>query len=202
MKKHTRINTIPAEEESYLSDLCLTTKGVTRYGNRGRTTVMLETDMLAIITTLAKDQGKSIGEIVGQVVRSYFAELNGAVTFDKSGLLIDSQILLNNLAFSYGGFLDSSRASRMGITKLQPFDWVIGGLRPILILENYSTITCKVNKQQLIAQKSTGYLTCNLEDSDIEGYLCLNRPISKELHNFLTRADIIGSFLQQEGGNA
>lgn len=195
MKKHTRINTIPAEEESYLSDLCLTTKGVTRYGNRGRTTVMLETDMLAIVTTLSTSQGKSIGEVIGQIIRSYFSELNGAVTFDQTGLLIDSHILLNNLAFSYGGFFDHQKAQRMGIVKLQPFDWVIGGLRPVVIFEKLLTITCRVNKQQLIGQKASGYLTCDLQDSEIEGYLCLNRPMSEELHNFLHRADIIGSFI-------
>ena len=195
MTKHTRINTIPPEEEGYLSDLCLTTKGVTRYGNRGRTTVMLETDMLSIVADLAKTQGKSIGEIVGQIVRSYFSELNGAVSFDQGGMLISTDKLLNNLAFSYGGFWDTTKCSRLGISSFQPFDWSIGGIRPALITEKYKEIICRVNKEQLIGQKANGYFTCNLQEKGIDGYLCLYRPMTKELHNFLTRADIIGSFI-------
>lgn len=195
MTKHTRINVIPPEEEAYLSQLCEDTKGVTRYGNRGRTTVMLETDMLSIVADLAKGQGKSIGEIIGQIIRSYFSELNGSVSFDQSGVLISGDNLLNNLAFSYGGFWDQSRAERAGISKLQPFESSIGGVRPILILEKYREITCRVHLEQLIGQKKNGYLTCNLLDNDIEGFLCLYRPMTKELHNFLNRADIIGSFI-------
>jgi hypothetical protein len=195
MSKHTRINTISPEEEAYLSDLCEDTKGVTRYGNRGRTTVMLETDMLSIVADLSRSQGKSVGEIIGQIVRSYFSELNGAISFDQRGMILWSDNLLNNLAFSYGGFWDSVKCGRIGITSFQPYDWSIGGIRPALITEKYKEIICRVNKEQLIGQRSNGYLTCNLEETDIEGFLCLYRPITKELHNFLTRADIVGSFI-------
>lgn len=69
LPKWKRIDVLSIEEEKRLRDLILTTSGMSFYGNRARTSVMLPLELAEKIAKIAKEKEISVGQAMVELLQ-------------------------------------------------------------------------------------------------------------------------------------
>lgn len=185
MPRWKRTQQLTEEESTLLKSICTDTRGITLYGNRARSSVMLDHDVAWITSHMSEDL--SFGASLNTMLRDYLSPVIGAFRVDSDGAYLDSDQLLENLALSYGGFVSYEQAERSkNYENYERSSWTIGDISVALICDKKSRITCSANKNQLISI-SNGAISFDLNCLDLSGFIVLNHPISSDLHKFLTK---------------
>lgn len=65
-----RVDHISPAEDRELTMITQTTKGMTRYGNRARASVMLPVDIARKISMLSKKKDKTVNQIINDLIKS------------------------------------------------------------------------------------------------------------------------------------
>lgn len=71
MGRHKRVDNISATEEKELERIIQNTPGMTRYGNRARTSIMMPLDTARKISFLAKHGDKTVSQTVISIIESF-----------------------------------------------------------------------------------------------------------------------------------
>lgn len=74
MPRWKRKSEISAADFSKLSHLCDTTPGMTVYGNRARTSVMLPLEVATKISALSKMSNQTVNTIIVEILEKYVQE--------------------------------------------------------------------------------------------------------------------------------
>ena len=74
MKRYSRISKISANEFQKLSELVLKTPGMTQYGHRARTAVMLPLDIAEQVAHIAETKSISIGQAILEIITDRLQE--------------------------------------------------------------------------------------------------------------------------------
>lgn len=69
MKRYSRISKISPNENQKLSQLVLKTPGMTQYGHRARTAVMLPLDIAEQVAYIAESKSISIGQAILEIIQ-------------------------------------------------------------------------------------------------------------------------------------
>ena len=68
-KRWTRIDEISHLEDDALNRVITNTRGMTRYGNRARCSVMLPVELAKTVSSLSKKQNKTVNEIIVELIK-------------------------------------------------------------------------------------------------------------------------------------
>lgn len=190
MPRWNRTHKLDEDQSSMLKSLCEDTKGITQYGNRARSAVMLDHDVAWVASHMSAEI--SFGATLNTMLRDYLSPVLGAFQLNADGAFLDSDLLLENLALSYGGFLSFEQACRSNSYQtVSRSTWVIGGISVALIADKKERISCNTNKNQLISI-TKGAISFDPDHLDHSGFLVLQNPISPDLHKFLTKIGTSG----------
>ena len=74
MKRYSRISKISPNENQKLSQLVLKTPGMTQYGHRARTAVMLPLDVAEQVAHIAESKSISIGQAILEIIQESLQE--------------------------------------------------------------------------------------------------------------------------------
>jgi len=69
-KRWTRIDGISHLDDHTLNNVVLNTKGMTRYGNRARCSVMLPVEIAKTVSSLSKTKNKTVNEIIVELIKT------------------------------------------------------------------------------------------------------------------------------------
>lgn len=68
-KRWTRIDEISPLEDHRLNTVISKTKGMSRYGNRARCSVMLPVEIAKTVSSLSKKENKTVNEIIVELIK-------------------------------------------------------------------------------------------------------------------------------------
>jgi len=68
-KRWTRIDEISPLDEHTLNTVVSKTKGMSRYGNRARCSVMLPVEIAKTVSSLSKRENKTVNEIIVELIK-------------------------------------------------------------------------------------------------------------------------------------
>jgi hypothetical protein len=67
-RKWKRVQKLSRVDDLALDSICKRTPGMTRYGNRARTSVMLPLDLAAKVALIAKLENKTVNQVINELI--------------------------------------------------------------------------------------------------------------------------------------
>ena len=83
MKRYSRISKIGEKEFEKLLQLVVKTPGMTQYGHRARTAVMLPLDVAEQVAHIAESRSISIGQAILEIIQEKLQEHSDDRNFDQ-----------------------------------------------------------------------------------------------------------------------
>jgi hypothetical protein len=194
--RNTRVNFISDEESSVLNDLC-EQPGMTRYGNRARTSVMIETDIALVVRSVADTTSVTVGETINVLLRQAISPVSGCIVYDKTGYALEGSLLVSNLALAYGGFLSVSQLSRhSALHSIEQSTMKIAETYPAIITDTFSRVCSRLDRKQILCIEDFSLKVIPSTSSTAhKDFIVLQRPMDNHIFHFLSSSQIIGSII-------
>ena len=180
MKKFNRISSLNPTEQDTLSQLA-SVPGMSKHGNRIRTSTMLETDLALLLSIRSELDGVSVSNAIGDVIRQMYAPIISSLRMDGFEPELDAKTLLKSLSLHYGGFLTVSAVKESSLfSNWSQLPWGSSDpdVCPVILEESLQYLENCVSPNSLIGYLRSDdgfYIDFDLDDE--MGFLCLTDPI-------------------------